>query len=237
MEEIEQSIPVTTPPQFNRTLGPSKTTPSSIDGANTATDEVSNNFHAGRHITEIYELLEMCLLELPIQDLLLAQRVNKRFNAVINTSPRLRQKLFFTSRLAFGQAFKAKLNPLLMREEVLRAIPLFFDHKERRLACSYQEGYTRLYCRSITATTVWVYLEFCADEPASGQSGEEQIPTRILKRGSWERMFIAQPSCFVSWRVRFSGPVGETYSGIVKGARTMESLLDGMVDSLVVRQR
>jgi len=235
-QEIEQSTPMTIQPQSNRTLGPSKTIPYSIDGANTATDEVLDTFHAGRHITEIYELLEMCLLELPIRDLLLAQRVSRRFNAVINTSPRLREKLFFTSRLAFGNAFKAKLNPLLMRKKIMMAIPLFFDHKEKRLACCYQEGYARLYCRSITATTVWVYLEFCDDGPSSsGQSGEEHA-IKTLERGSWERMFISQPSCFVSWRVQLSGPVRETYSGIVKGARTMGSMLDGMVDSLVVRQ-
>lgn len=232
-EEIER--PMTTPPQSNRTPRPSKPIPSSIDGADTATDEVVDDFNAGRHITEIYELLEMCLLQLPIRDLLLAQQVNKRFNAVINTSPRLREKLFFTSRLAFGNAFKAKLNPLLMREDVMQAIPLFFDHREKRLASCYREGYTRLYCRSITATTVWVYLEFCDDEPPS-RSGEEEQSTRTLGKGSWERMFMAQPSCFVSWRIRFSGPVGETYSGIVKGARPMGSLLDGLVDSLVVRR-
>lgn len=236
LEQIEQSIPMPTQPRSHRTLAPSKSIRSSVDGANTATDEDLNTFHAGRHITEIYELLEMCLLELPIRDLLLAQWVNKRFNAVIDASPRLREKLFFTSRLAFGNAFKAKLNPLIMREEVMRAMPLFFDDKEKRLACYYQEGYTRLYCRSITATTVWVYLEFCDDEPSSsGQNGAE-LAIKTLERGSWERMFIAQPSCFVNWRVRLSGPVEEKYSGIVKGARTMGSLLDGMVDSVMVRQ-
>jgi len=195
-----------------------------------------SNRDAAQRIPEIYELLELCLLELPIQDLLLAQRVSRRFNAVINTSPRLRERLFFTSRLAFGQAFRAKLNPLLMREEVMMAIPLFFDHKEKRLACCYQGGFTRLYCREIKATTVWVYLEV-SDEPPEN-SGEGENPTAgILEKGSWERMFIAQPSCFVSWRVRLSeSSGGEAYSGIVKGARTMGALMNGLVEeSLVVR--
>jgi hypothetical protein len=84
--EIEQ--PMTAQPQPNRKPGLQDPILSSIDGANTATDEVLDTFHAGRHITEIYELLEMCLLELPVQDLLLAQRASRRFNAVINTSPR-----------------------------------------------------------------------------------------------------------------------------------------------------
>jgi len=186
----------------------------------------------------------MCLLDLPIQDLLLAQRASRRFHAVINTSPRLREKLFFTSRLAFGNAFKAKLNPLIMREDVMQTIPLFFDHKEKRLAWCYQEGYTRLYCRSVTATTVWVYLEFSSAKPQSETGEQRKQP--VLGKGSWERMYISQPSCFVSWRVHLSpsgeriptsaGDVRKTYSGIVKGARTMGSLLDGMVESLVVQQ-
>lgn len=228
--------PMTTQPQSNRTPGIPKTTLSSIWRANITTDDVSNQLDAGSRITEIYELLELCLLELPTRDLLLAQRVSRRFNAVINTSPRLREKLFFTSRLAFARAFKAKLNPLLVREEVMRAIPLFFDHREKRLACCYHEGYTRLYCRSIMATTVWVYLEFSEDDPASTLCEEEERPTRTVGRGSWERMFVSQPSCFVSWRVQLSRPFRETYSGILKGARTMSSLLDGLVESLADRQ-
>ena len=232
--EIEQ--PMTAQPQPNREPGLQDPILSSIDGANTATDEVLDTFHAGRHITEIYELLEMCLLELPVQDLLLAQRVSRRFNAVINTSPRLREKLFLNSRLAFGNAFKAKLNPLLMRQDVMRAIPLYFDRKEKRLAGCWREGYERLWCRSVTATTVWVYLEFSDEEP-DGRFEGEQDGTGILERGgSWERMFLSQPSCFVSWRVRLSRSDGEMYCGIVKGARTMGSLLDGLVEGLVVRQ-
>lgn len=235
---LEEDIkrPMTTQRQSNHTRETPKTTLCSHRRANTTTDEVSDQFDAGSRITEIYELLELCLLELPIRDLLLAQRVSRRFNAAINTSPRLREKLFFTSRLAFGRAFTAKLNPLLVREEVMRAIPLFFDHREKRLARCYKEGYTRLYCRSIMATTVWVYLEFSSDAPSSGQSGVEERPAGTLERGSWERMFVSQPSCFVSWRVQLSGSVRETYSGILKGARTMSSLLDGLVESLVVRQ-
>ncbi|KAM0700386.1 hypothetical protein Q7P35_012107 [Cladosporium inversicolor] len=192
--------------------------------------------YAAQRIPEIYELLELCLLELPIQDLLLAQRVSRRFHAIINTSPRLREKLFFTSRLAFGQAFKAKLNPLITREEVMMAIPLFFDHKEKRLACCYRDGFTRLYFREVKATTVWVYLEFSDEPPGQFREGEES-PMRILEEGSWQRMFIAQPSCFVSWRAQLSTGLGrETYSGIVKGARTMGALMDGLVESsLVVR--
>lgn len=231
-KEIEN--PMTTQPQAIPESG-TLTISSRVEGFTTAM-ETGSDIYAGSRITQIYELLELCLFDLPIQDLLLAQRVNKRFNAVINTSPRLREKLFFTSRLAFGQAFKAKLNPLLMRQDVMRAIPLYFDRKEKRLAGCWREGYERLWCRSVTATTVWVYLEFSDEEP-DGRFEGEQDGTGILERGgSWERMFLSQPSCFVSWRVRLSRSDGEMYCGIVKGARTMGSLLDGLVEGLVVRQ-
>ena len=47
----------------------------------------------------------MCLLELPIRDLLLAQRASRRFNGVINTSPRSREKLFFFYFCHFAASF------------------------------------------------------------------------------------------------------------------------------------
>ena len=225
----------------------SQTVPNSAEKPCTFTDAGSSHY-AGCRVAGIYELLELCLLELQVEDLLLAQRVNRRFNAIINTSPRLREKLFFTSRLAFGNAFRAKLNPLIMREDVMRAIPLFFYHEEKRLVSCYREGFTRLYCRSITATTVWVYLEFSSEKPpSSSEEAESCHQTRTLERGSWERMYVSQPGYFFSWRVQLSQPeervcgacsgeVRETYSGIVKGAKTMGSLLDGLVESLVVRQ-
>lgn len=231
--KIEQSITVNL--RSDQISGPQNTSSSSVEPI-AVTMDTRPNTHAGSRIPEIYELLELCLLDLPIKDLLLAQRVSKRFHAIINTSPRLREKLFFTSRLAFGNAFRAKLNPLIVREEVIVAIPLFFDHKEQRLACCYEDGFTRLYCRSITATTVWVYLEFSEEEPRDEISGEGN-QTKILEKGSWERMFVSQPSCFVSWRVQLNRPARETYSGIVKGARTMGSLMEGLVgSSLVVRR-
>jgi hypothetical protein len=233
VKEIEKSM-ATQPPAIQKS-GTLTISSCSVEGLTTVM-ETGSDTYAGSRITEIYELLELCLLDLPIQDLLLAQRVNRRFNAVINTSPRLREKLFFTSRLAFGQAFKAKLNPLIVREDVMRAVPLFFDNEEKRLVGCYREDYQRLWCRLVTATTVWVYLEFCDEEP-HGLSGVEEDEMGVLERGgSWERMFLSQPSCFVSWRVRLSRPVEETYCGIVKGARTMGALIDGLVDSLVVRQ-
>ena len=208
--------------------------------------------HSGSRLVGIYELLELCLLEMSNEEILLAQRVSKRFHSIIKTSPRIQEKLFFTCRLDFKNAFKAKLNPVIMREDVRAAIPLFFDDKQKRLAYRYQDGLTRLHCRSITATTVWVYLEFSLERPCHGFSGEIEEDThqmRMSRGGSWERMYLSQPSCYLSWRVRLpssirqhgrcsfsrEGETEEIYTGIVKGERTIRSLLDGLVESLVIR--
>lgn len=53
------------------------------------------------------ELLEMILLQLPLKDLLLAQRVSTKWKAVIDASPDLQKALFFqpaTSQIAFFHA-------------------------------------------------------------------------------------------------------------------------------------
>lgn len=64
---------------------------------------------------------------------------------------------------------------------------------------------------------------------------EDKSQTAVLKTGSWERMYLAQPSCFFSWRVRL-GKEGEqrVYSGIVKGERTMARLLEGLEEEVLV---
>lgn len=46
-------------------------------------------------VLDTYELLEDILLHLPLRQLLLAQRVNKQFHAVIQDSLKINQVLFF----------------------------------------------------------------------------------------------------------------------------------------------
>lgn len=58
------------------------------------------------------ELLEAILLHLPMQDLLLSQRVNKKFKGVIDGSIHLQRALFFEPIPQTGQNLDPVINPL-----------------------------------------------------------------------------------------------------------------------------
>ncbi|KAI7187581.1 hypothetical protein KC363_g5902 [Hortaea werneckii] len=67
------------------------------------------------------ELLEMMLLKLPVQDLLLAQRVCSLFKATMDESVRIRRALFFVPEPVAGErgARTPRVNPLLTEESQL----------------------------------------------------------------------------------------------------------------------
>lgn len=205
---------------------------------------------AGRRLVKTYELLELCLLNLPNGDILLAQRVNKQFKSVIDSSSQLQRKLFFAIDPTAGIDWRTEINPMFALETVQNAIPLFFDHKEKRLAYCHREGRTRLYCRSIKATTARVYMDLTPKRSVGDSwSPFEEIAhrTRILEKGSWKRMFLAQPSCDIHWHVRLTECRGSGrnitsqtitysgYSGIVKydGRKTLDVLMDALANSTV----
>jgi hypothetical protein len=50
---------------------------------------------APEQVSDTVELIEMILLKLPARDILLAQRVSKQWQAVIKSSTKLQQALFF----------------------------------------------------------------------------------------------------------------------------------------------
>ena len=61
----------------------------------------------------------------------------------------------------------------------------------------------------------------------------------------WKRMFLAQPSCDIHWRVQLTEYRGggrniasqtinySGYSGLVKGEKTLDVLLDALANSTV----
>ncbi|KAK3708981.1 hypothetical protein LTR37_011145 [Vermiconidia calcicola] len=59
-----------------------------------ATEEATDGV-AGAQLASIAELVEMILLSLPLSDILLAQRVDRTWKHVIDTSPQLQRALFF----------------------------------------------------------------------------------------------------------------------------------------------
>lgn len=214
-------------------------------------DECSGpRLDAGRRLVKTYELLELCLLNLPNEDILIAQRVSKQFRSVIEKSSLLQRKLFFVPDPTTGMDFRTTLNPMFSNENLRLALPLFFDHREKRLAFCYRVGRTRLYCQSISATTAWIHMTLSSQMYASSKYlifGERDHQTRLLEKGSWKRMHVSQPACSVSWCARVTCPVEQrsksmyhappgiqkTYRGTVADKKTMDELLDGLAESLV----
>ncbi|KAF2257788.1 hypothetical protein CC78DRAFT_538266 [Lojkania enalia] len=69
---------------------------------------------ATQEALEIYELLELILLHLPMRDLLLSQRVCSRWHLTISSSKRLQQRLFLLPRDPLANPRLAYANELLL---------------------------------------------------------------------------------------------------------------------------
>ncbi|KAL4992661.1 hypothetical protein BDW68DRAFT_53281 [Aspergillus falconensis] len=160
-------------------------------------------------VLSIPELLEQILLNLDMQDLLTsAQRVNKHWQHIISTSPRLQQTLFFrpiaspakpsrqyttfpstplcTARRRdlspYRAQVRATLNPLLAK----RFGPEFFNTSSDPCRCASE----------------WVYLDSGMQAPWSVKVGsnllrqDETGPRERAFRhpnASWRRMLVSQP--------------------------------------------
>jgi hypothetical protein len=215
----------------------------------------SYTLDAGRRVVETYELLELCLLHLANEDILLAQSVSKRFKSIINTSSRLRKKLFFTPTPMIARVnSRATVNPIFAQPNVQSAIPLFFDHEKKRLTGVYHHGCTRLYCRSVSTTRILVHMDLSSENPVCSSCldlAEASHRTRILDVGSWRQMYLSQPSCLLSWRVELTGRVElrnrsiytspqdanlvyHGFLGAVRSESTLGDLLGGLTESSVV---
>lgn len=195
-------------------------------------------------------MLELCLLHLPSVDVLLAQRVNKWFRSVVNASSKLQRKLFFTPDPAPARTdIRIRLNSLFTQENLRLAIPLFFDHSEKQLTRYHREGRTRLYCRCMSATKVLVHMDLSSEEPVRDLCStfvEASRRTRTFDDGSWARMYLSQPSCFLSWRIDlrsksinglhrdavYHGCLGE-----LEGESTLGTLLNSLASSSVIEGR
>lgn len=215
----------------------------------------SYTLDAGRRVVETYELLELCLLHLANEDILLAQSVSKRFKSIINTSSRLRKKLFFAPTPTIARVHsRATVNPIFTQPNVQSAIPLFFDHEKKRLTGVYHHGCTRLYCRSVSTTKILVHMDLSSENTVCSSCldlAETSHRTRILDVGSWRHMYLSQPSCLLSWRVELTGRVElrnrsiytspqdanlvyHGFLGAVRSESTLGDLLGGLTESSVV---
>ncbi|KAK5745762.1 hypothetical protein LTR17_001264 [Elasticomyces elasticus] len=166
---------------------------------------------AGSRLTGIFELLEHILLDdcVTMDILLLAQRVNKTFNATINNSKALQQKLFFAPlpANAVQEVKLLKVNPLLANGSFLGRLPLYFEPSSRRLKFfdKNESGRLRLsagvpaiqvtrsywsgsgYMRELSPHLYWCFFNHSTSHTSPAPD------SRLLMAGSWRRMYLSQP--------------------------------------------
>ncbi|KAK5713974.1 hypothetical protein LTR15_010880 [Elasticomyces elasticus] len=161
---------------------------------------------AGSRLTGVFELLEHILLDdrVAMDILLLAQRVKKTFNATINNSKALQQKLFFISLPvdAVRDEKAPEVNPLFTKHSVLRRLPLYFDHTMERLRYVDSEELGRV---RLVARTPHVHAAPFFDRRSgpraswsfsynAGRDGFTAADPPPLAAGSWRRMYVSQPA-------------------------------------------
>ncbi|KAK5746894.1 hypothetical protein LTR17_000525 [Elasticomyces elasticus] len=202
---------------------------------------------AGSRLIGIFELLEHILLDdsVAMDVLLLAQRVNKTFNATINNSKALQQKLFFASlpveALRGGEA--PKVNPLFTKQSVLRCIPLYFDVATGRLHYTNSEELRRVRLavdapssglRSSFMTNPnggpWVSWHFYYKELSAGSTA---VGPHDLMVGSWRRMYLCQPAYPVKCTVTVLDEYDDPHSRgniICRNTCALNDLLDVLAE-------
>ncbi|KAK4952598.1 hypothetical protein LTR10_009404 [Elasticomyces elasticus] len=147
--------------------------------------------NAGTRLTQTYELLQEILLMLPMEDVLLAQRVNKTFISTITNSTPLQQKLFLTPLPA--QPERPPIKPLLLKPSVLLRLPLFYCHQTKEL--KFFDGRERAHLEVRGPVVTW--------EDSEGWSLQwrmtpgPHLEQAVLGPGSWEKMLVVQPGCRV----------------------------------------
>ena len=149
-------------------------------------------------VFSIVELLDMILLELPIQDLLLAQRVNREFRDTIITSPRIQERLLMRPRSRRNHNGTSLLNPFLAKITKSEPYPSWVgvtsefgmiqdpnsndpnpvlgydDHHKSRLATTYEIQPGKM-------VTPCLFPRFTTRTPAPHES--------------WTKMLVADPPC------------------------------------------
>ncbi|KAK3619160.1 hypothetical protein LTR56_024215 [Elasticomyces elasticus] len=150
---------------------------------------------SGKRLTDIVELLEMILLteDLPMQTLLLAQRVNKHFCDTIAKSKGLQEKLFFRP-VSFASDREVRLNPLFAKKSVYERFPMFVTRDLKRFTTRDDGGTLRLQvqqpsldCGSSRACVDMLFVD-SREALYAFQSVEEP-----LMAGSWSNMYLSQP--------------------------------------------
>ncbi|KAK4896102.1 hypothetical protein LTR27_005959 [Elasticomyces elasticus] len=110
--------------------------PQHLDGpAKQLTTEFASS--AGRRLTDTYELLEMILLNLPMDTLLFSQRVSRNFCSTVATSKALQQRLFFAPLPGDVPDRPLLINPLLSK---VVELPLYYCPFTKRVRFTDRAG-------------------------------------------------------------------------------------------------
>lgn len=174
---------------------------------------VCNN---GMRLFRIPEILELVLSYLPIRDLLLAQRVNHRFQQTIGGSDKL-QRLLFLQAAPFDPSRPVKpiLNPLLQSKPPIPPSFLVIHGQGNR--CLIALEYTTVHCVTDpiskrievegdgTVCPGWICClkirTLCSPLWEPAEPFEE---IKCYSTGSWRRMYASQSPYAVWWEARDS---------------------------------
>ncbi|KAK5683622.1 hypothetical protein LTS10_005155 [Elasticomyces elasticus] len=179
---------------------------------------------SGKRLTDIVELLEMILLneDLPMQTVLLAQRVNKHFCDTSAESIGLQEKLFFrhvsfaSDHDAIDCAREVRLNPLFAKKSVYERFPMFVTRDLKRFTTRDDGDTLRLHvqqpmldCSQVRPCVALGMLYLNSREALKTfQSVEEP-----LAAGSWSRVYLSQSPVSIwvelSWGSDMGGDEGD----------------------------
>ena len=143
------------------------------------------------HVPELVEMILLCLGQIDVKDLLLAQRVSKHFKAVIDGSTKLQQALFFK---ADPDCTEPRLNPLITAR-LLNSMGLGRNSKTGLIGIIESPCDAAMERIEISAPTFEANPERI--------EGQVRFRTFFVKgkpektdwiRGSWQRMYATQPS-------------------------------------------
>lgn len=186
-------------------------------------DEEQSSIAAPK-VLSIPELLEAILIDVPSQTLILSQRVNKKFKAIIEDSTKIQQKLFYTRPPGKDADNTININPLLVRIIKYHSSSCYVGvlrkfEKFNRMVQINEDTYGKDLC--VTKARVNFML---IEEDINVES--PQLP---LRNGSFENMLLADsPICvMVSEPRRGFKVIGKNEGNTVL---TMHDILEGFRD-------
>ncbi|KAK5683581.1 hypothetical protein LTS10_005114 [Elasticomyces elasticus] len=187
---------------------------------------------AGRRLTDTYELLEMILLNLPMDTLLFSQRVSRNFCSVIANSKVLQQKLFFAPLPAGCLDQEYRVNSILSR---VSQLPLYYCPAAKGLRYSGSSERLSIYLTKPTSKSYTL-----SDAGPGNDTRRATTPAiswtwltshctyttkeAVVVNGSWRRMLLTQPSRKCNLNLQL--PKGESRRLSADTKLTIEQMLE-----------